>query len=141
MNIAQKIVLVLGLSVIATMFYAPYKVERRNIEYYRAFERKVWGKDAEPSRRSFYYNAPEGDWIWKVKKITMYEWVEFHIIFTPPQSQNLDKETVRDNSKFQIITFKRQDFNLQLTMIAGEIILVAILFFVFKTRKSSSLQS
>ena len=135
MNIAQKIVIVLGLSVIVTMFYAPYKVEKHNTEYYKTFERKVWGQD-----RSDYVEGigflQDGEWKWKKKKTTLYEWVEFHLVFAPPLRQHLEKETVGDNRKMQIITYKQQDYMLQVAMIIGELILVAMLFFLFKTKKA-----
>jgi len=118
------------------MFYAPYKVEKHYTEYYKTFERKVWGKDAEPSRRGLFYSVPEGYWKCKKKKTTLYEWVEFHLVFAPPLRQNLEKETVGDNRKMQIITYKQQDYMLQVTMIIGELILVAMLFFLFKTKKA-----
>lgn len=130
MNIAQKIVIMLGLSVIVTMFYAPYKVEHHYTEYEWEFEQKVWGKDARLNSEA------DGEWKWKKKKTTLYEWVEFHLVFAPPLRQHLEKETVGDNRKMQIITYKQQDYMLQVTMIIGELILVAMLFFLFKTKKA-----
>lgn len=136
MNIAQKIVIVLGLSVIVTMFYAPYKVEKHYTEYYKTFERKVWGQDTGSALDRLYSGA-DGEWKWKKKKTTLlYEWVEFNFVFTPPLSQNLEIESIRDGVKKRIVTYKQQDYMLQVTMIIGELILVAMLFFLFKTKKA-----
>lgn len=135
MNIAQKIVIMLGLSVIVTMFYAPYKVEKHYTEYYKIFERKVWGQDTGSALDRLYSGA-DGEWNWKKKKTTLYEWVEFHLVFAPPLRQHLEKEAVGDNRKMQIITYKQQDYMLQVTMIIVELIFVAMLFFLFKTKKA-----
>jgi hypothetical protein len=118
------------------MFYAPYKVEKHYTEYYKTFERKVWGQDSRKNTDLLGGTSAEGYWKWKKKKTTLYEWVEFHLVFAPPLRQHLEKETVGDNRKMQIITYKQQDYMLQVTMIIGELILVAMLFFLFKTKKA-----
>jgi len=108
MNKAQKIVLLLGLVIIVTIFYAPYRVT----EYSHSYNKNDY--------------------------VLIAEWVEFHFIFTPPLSVDETNVTVKGGEYGSYVDFftyyENRDYILQLSLILGEIVLIAILFFVFKTK-------
>lgn len=115
MNIAQRLVLTAGLVVIASLFYAPYSVEK------------------------YYYDTSGGfaDKPLKYDNIEdIHRWVEFYLVFTPPVNMTFEGQRRKPNGYLgNVATERKRDWVLHGSIIAGEILALALLFFVFKTKR------
>jgi hypothetical protein len=113
MNMAQRLVLLLGLIIIVSIFYAPYTATKYRIE------------------REWFYGGKN-----HIDKVLLYEWVEFNFVFAPPLSEAiLSFDSAIGYQKY--LTYKQRDYIMQLSIISGDILAIAILFFVFKTKQKN----
>jgi hypothetical protein len=109
MNIAQRIIMFLGLIIVVSLIIVPYNIQKFDIH-------------VPANKVADLVGSPE------------YEWYEFHNIFTPPKSiLYLD---VDNYNRYTILS--KRDYIVQLTVILSEIVIILTLFFVFKTKKKTN---
>jgi hypothetical protein len=123
MNIAQKIILFLGLSIVLLFAYVPYKTIMYEWSDYNTTNKEFHGE-----------------------KLIAKEWVEFHNICEPPNSVILfGEEAWADKAQGMvkpIEIIKERDYSTQLSLIGAEIAVIVLLCFLFKTKsKNLSLET
>jgi hypothetical protein len=118
MNIAQRLILLLGLTIVIPIIIVPYRVT--------VYKDTVWdGRTNDDMIKE----ASRKDWI------AVTERIEFHNIFTPP----LSKTAVYDGSNYgwqdiYRIVYRERDYILQGSIMLGELSVLTVLFFLFKLR-------
>lgn len=132
MNIAQRIFFFIwGLIVISSFFYVPYEVTK----YHNVSRKTIVSSTMEAERgRSIFsprsLEVRKSEYKWINEHLLLYEWIEFHLVFTPPL-----REMNEDGVSYKFTTYRQRNWMLQLTIILSEICIATFLFLLFRIKK------
>ena len=127
MNIMQRIILLIGMVIVTlTILFPVYNIKQHKIGKWH--NRTYMGESVNTG------NKPEPT------DSIMFEWSEFHFIFSPPISK-YEREIGNDvfYSKTNYIRIeKNKDLNITFLLIGLEFIVAVMLFFLVKTNKKTN---